>query len=748
MSGIVFEPLIPVSLWLVLAALALGVWIWYAWRRPAAMPKPQWIVVNALAAIGMLLLLAILLNPHWHEPIPPPAGKPLLTILVDRSASMKTEDQKESRLSQAARIAKQTSQRLETEFETRIKTFAAATANTSAGELETLVAEGQTTNLARAIGESLESERPQGQAILLLSDGIHNAPGGIAEVLKTTDAARALAAPIYTVALGDAVALKDLELTLSHQQELAFVGQPSTIHASVRQRGGVASNLEVILLFDGKEIDKKAISMSPDSTARVAFQVAQPQIGLYRYEVRCQSFPTEAAAENNTSAFVLRTVDRPVRVLLLEGKPYWDAKFLMSTLSLNASLEIDAMVRVAEGRTIHRRLRIAAPTLGSGPGEEPSKKQREEITEVVKGLPPAIASSEGLNDYQVIVLGRDAEEFLSDEVIERIRTWISKEGGSLVCYRGAPVANLKEQLTRLMPVRWSPTSEERFRISFTGRGRDLNWISADDAVGLARMPSLVSTAKPQRPTPLAVVLAQSEGAAQPALSYQPYGTGRVVALEGAGMWRWAFLAPEYQVDEPVYDFLWQGLIRWLVAGGGLAPGQNAALRVDRATFSTEEPATATYLVRTQADNTEPPVFELKNSEDKSLGQFKPAPLGDEPGVYRLLFGSLPPGQYKVSGGDAADPTLSIAFDVRASAAEQLDISARPDLLAKIAQESGGAALAPEKASEIGQIFSQQLAKSRPLQIRRIPLWDKVWVLLAVVGCWASAWGIRRAGGLI
>jgi hypothetical protein len=746
MSGIAFEPLIPASLWIVLLMLSIGMLGWYAWRRPPALSRLQWVLVSGLTSIGILLVLAILLNPLWYEPIPPPAGKPLLTILLDRSASMRMEDGKgdESRLAVGAKIAQQLSTQLSGQFDAQVKTFASSTAPSSVEELKNITAAGQSTDLARAIGESLDGERPQGQAIVLLSDGIHNAPGGATEVVKMAASARAMAAPIFPVVLGGKLGLKDLDVTLSHQQELAFIGQQSTLHVNVRQRGTVTANAEVTLFHEGKEIAKEQVKIDPDGVAKLAFQVSQPTIGVYRYEVRCQQFPVEATGENNASVFVLRTVDRPVRVLLLEGKPYWDAKFLMNTLAQNASLEIDGIIRVAEGRAIQRRMRLGAPSTSS---DEP-QKQREEMTEVLSGLPEVLASAEKLNEYQVIVLGRDAEEFLTDEVVERIRTWISKEGGSLVCYRGSPVASINQNLARLMPVRWSPTSEERFRISLTGRGRDLNWISAEDPIGLSRMPSLASTSKPQRPTPLAVVLAQSEGSTQPAIAFQPYGTGRVVAVEGAGMWRWAFLAPSYQVEEPVYDFLWQGLIRWLITGAGLSPGQNSALRVDRTTFLTEEPATATYLVRTEAAKGEVPSVELKIATGESLGVFKPAPLGDEPGVYRVMFGTLPAGQYMAVTGDGTDPATNIAFDVRTNAAEQLDVAARPDLMEKIAEESGGVVLAEADASDIATRFQQHLAKSRPLQIRRIPLWDKVWVLLAIVACWAAAWGIRRSGGLV
>ena len=92
------------------------------------------------------------------------------------------------------------------------------------------------------------------------------------------------------------------------------------------------------------------------------------------------------------------------------------------------------------------------------------------------------------------------------------------------------------------------------------------------------------------------------------MAYQPVGNGRVVVVEGAGMWRWAFLPPEQKQQEEVYGSLWRSLVRWLVANVGLLPSQKLSLRADKLSFNTDENATATLLVRDWSG--EPPQVEL------------------------------------------------------------------------------------------------------------------------------------------
>src|SRR5262249_56497552 len=91
--------------------------------------------------------------------------------------------------------------------------------------------------------------------------------------------------------------------------------------------------------------------------------------------------------------------------------------------------------------------------------------------EVVGDVAEGLGGDQGLRAYQVVVVGRDAEVFLSDPVLAQLRSWLVRDGGCLVCYRGQPVSQVSQRLGQLLPVRWSPAREARFRVSLTERGR-------------------------------------------------------------------------------------------------------------------------------------------------------------------------------------------------------------------------------------------------------------------------------------
>jgi len=115
-----------------------------------------------------------------------------------------------------------------------------------------------------------------------------------------------------------------------------------------------------------------------------------------------------------------------------------------------------------------------------------------------------------------------------------------------------------------------------------------------------------------------------------------------------------------------------------------------------------------------------------------------------------VFGPLPEGRYqaRVAGAGAADPSAATAFEVRNLSDERLDLKARPDLMSRLAEESGGAVLTGTDPAELAKALGEHWERTRSRQVRRVPAWDRAWVLALVFALWATAWGLRRSAGLI
>jgi hypothetical protein len=178
------------------------------------------------------------------------------------------------------------------------------------------------------------------------------------------------------------------------------------------------------------------------------------------------------------------------------------------------------------------------------------------------------------------------------------------------------------------------------------------------------------------------------------------------------------------------------------------------LRTDKVRFATVEPATATLLARKEIAQGDLPAVELVSldaaggaNETKS---FVPAAMGDEPGAFRVNFGKLPAGRYqtRIAKSSEDDASARAVFDVRSFGQEQLNLEARPDLLARIAADSDGALLMNNSGDEIAAKFREHFAKTHPARIERSPAWDRWWVIGAIVLMWGICWAVRRNGGLV
>jgi len=771
-----FEPLISSALWLLLAVTAIGLFAWYASRIPWGMSKVRWTVIIVLMACSSALLFVILLNPIWLERIPPPAGKPRLAIVVDASASMAAADLPNgtTRYQAATEIAKSCATSLGDRFEIQTYTFTNTILASSVDELSKEPPKGQITDLAAAISGSIDPNRSAGQAVLLLSDGNHNAVGGTPRVLAAVSVARAVNAPIFTTTMGTDAEIHDLALRMHSPQQLSFIGQTVPVTAFVRRRGRAPQAVNVVLEQNRQVVGTQQVFVAGDSELEVQFQVQQDKPGLYRYEAKVEPFEGEVTQVNNYGTFLLRVVDEPIRVLLVEGKPYWDSKFLMRTLSSDSSIELVSVVRVTDGRYLERSSKrekkqpYSAGAAGKTNPNPAGADEKHESDAETKGQPTATESwrvldngqdllaNEGtLGKFQILVLGRDSESFLNDKALLNLRNWIASDSGSLVCSRGQPMAQINERLDRLLPVHWGASHESRFRITLTDRGRDLRWFESR-AVGageaLPALPTLATSSSVESPRPLATVLATAsgEGDELPVVTYQPFGGGRVVVVEGAGMWRWAFLPPAYADHDSAYGSLWKSLMRWLVSGAGLLPGQDMALRTDQVTFGSTENATATLLVRREAAVAEIPNILLSGDALNEPRTIAPTADSEGLGIYRLNFGELPEGRYQASivGRPVEKSGSQTVFDVRRLMEEELDLKARPDLMARISASTGGAELKGAGAGEIAAALTSHLERTRPERIRRIAAWDRWWVLVGTLSVWIVAWGIRRNSGLV
>jgi hypothetical protein len=215
------------------------------------------------------------------------------------------------------------------------------------------------------------------------------------------------------------------------------------------------------------------------------------------------------------------------------------------------------------------------------------------------------------------------------------------------------------------------------------------------------------------------------------------------------------LPPQHAAKDKVYPTLWQSLIQWIVSQQDLMPGQKIAIRSDRATFLTGDQASATVLVSSPEEFQSPsgqPDFEvlLEGPGLELPRRVTPSASGTSDEIFRVLFGTLEIGYYTASvvRGNADEVFAETAIEVRDPWFESLELDARPDVMRRVAEISGGAALGAEEVTDLAERFARRVAESRQQKETRTTLWDRPLVLLTVLSAWLCCWIVRRRSGLV
>ncbi len=772
------QPILPMGAWWLLVTISIVVVVGYLWRsRWDVLPRERFGIL-LLLTLSLACPLIVLLNPISVETIPRPDGKPQVHVLLDASASMRTDDAKvgtsSTRWDSALSVAKKLAES-HPSLDIQVHAFSDSGNTDGISSISPLDEKhpgplGRKSDLRNALGSILKQTSAGGQAIFLLSDGAHNA-GAERLLLESADVASSLDVPIYTTTFGTESGVKNVVLTARSPRLVMFPGRSVVVRLSIDQRGFKQERVEVVAKEGDTIIASQSLRLPTSGPEEIRFEIAPvekdstrtaPEFRQRAIRFEVASLPDEATDADNHVTVLMQPLEKPIETLVLEGKPYWDNKFLVRNFSSDPVLKVTAINRVNDDRFVEQKYEAKEGGADSLSGTWRTIESKE--------LP--LDNLEKLKQYRVIVLGRESGVFLSPEAIENVRQWLSKEGGCLVCSRGAPSSTMAQRLADIMPVRWTKGTESRFRGKLSDYGSDQIVLDSSnlEADPLEGMPSLetntVSTLRPGLPQILMESRDAEGGTAGvvPVITYQPYGMGQTIVVEGSGMWRWAFLPPQNADRDTVYPSLWQGLIQWIVARQDLLPGQQVALRPDRSMFLGGEEITGTMIVR-EASIT-PPLLELYREGEK-IKQVQPVASGTDPGVYRFDFGVQESGFFEIRttrGGSgsteaqAADQPASDAnntemyastiCEVRDFWLETLDVDARPDLMYQLAVKSGGRVVQPDDARSVLDEYYKKLQASRPEQFKRTPLWDRPWVLLTILGIWLSSWWIRRACGLI
>ncbi len=716
----IYDPVIPLAWIVCLAAVMLGTATFYQVRsaRRLGWWRSAFLLLARLGALVIILLL--LLQPSREEKVPVPAREKSVIFALDCSASMNEPHSTGSSRIDAARADLEQAGVLRPDDRSiRYFRFAETARPSTAEALHKIAADNPTTRFDTSVAAILKgASQPPPAGLFILSDG-HDfdlvPPGDTARRTRARDL------PVFTIPYGTAESARDISVRIANYHPHTFLRQTTRLEAFVRTMGCPHETLEIDLLCEGKKVAGKTVETGESQFLPVFFDVSHEQAGQYEYTFRLAPVSNERELSNNSATTYLNVISERIRILEIEGTPFWDSTFLRRSFSRNDKFEIDSLVAFTGDRV------------------RPIRSNPERATDDLK--PPA-----GVNDlkpYNLVIFGRDVEKVIGADGIRAVETWVRDHGGILVFSRGKAWSGKGNVAPELEPIAWEAGSARGVRLEVTPQAGSVPAFRLlREVAALDQFPEVLAFPAAGPPKTLAATFSVA-GDQSPAVVYRRHGSGQTLSLGVGNLWRWVF-NPKADYDNNAYDRFWDQLTLWLLANGGVTPLEGYSLRADTSNL----PIGETIHLRFSVHGIEPPSVLPVVSMTKDEAPVTSLTLtpGEDPMVSHAEFTPRDTGRYQAKLTTPDGEVLSTQFIVFRENTEATETAMDLGYLEELAKASGGRMLDASEIAGVVEELLRESAEQAPL-VRRVPLWDQPWILLLLCFLLGADWYARRRWGL-
>ena len=607
--------------------------------------------------------------------------------------------------------------------------------------------ESDNTDLSDAIAARIGQKRDERCAVVLVTDGQHNCGGS---PLETAKVAGGRNIPIFTVGIG--------ALERPHDLAVLDVVAPQSVFFEDRVKGEVwlkddmpAGQVFVLKIAEGSQtLWEKPLVTDRSNRRKVEFDfpikelvaAKQRQSTAVEYTsfpltltVSIPPLPGEKEVTNNTSVIRCRAVTQKHKLLLLDGRPRWEFRYLRNLFERNPQWEVNALVAGTEVTDEWKR--------GDAPGQFPT-------------------SREALFAYDLIGFGEVPTKLLTAEELGWIKEFVGTRGGGLFFIAGQR-DGLRDYvagpLGSLFPVEWlgKAVKELPTCLQLTDRGTAFGPLRfTGSASGNATLwkqlppPHWVANAKA---LPGAETLAEAlmGGQKLPAIVRRQFGAGQVLWMGIDETWRW-----RYDVADKYQDAFWHQLADAIMEPAYAAHNQFIALDAGAINYQVGDRAEIRVRLRDEHGRlirTGHPLATLARDGQK-IATIALAADENSGGAFRGKTAPLTPGRYEVRvDAGSLVPTASdlpVEFYVQGkggdAAHELAELTCNEELLKQMAQASGGEYFREEDVAKL-------IPKLAPLSTGRIEesetvLWQSWYWFIPIMVLLTAEWVLRKRVGLI
>ncbi len=731
------KPVLDLPILIPLIILIIGLGIYASWRSSHHASSGIRKLLIVLRTLALIALCAFLLNPgKWVETV---QTKPrLYPVLIDESASMATINL-QTKLTRSDKAQLLTGEINKAAEENSITTelYGFAEDSRKLNELTDLKADGNNSNLHRSgtnLFTKLQSGGDSPEALIVLTDGRQTlAPKNSTLSLLS----RANNAPIYAISIGKDVRKSDLSLKSSRNTITAFPGQNIQITAVIENQHLGNQSVNLTLTDNaGKELANQQLEIKNNEKKLHTFSVKAPEKTAILH-LKIGKAAGEQIASNNADQINIRILKTKTRVFIAEAAPYWDSKFLAQLLRQQGHMDVHSVHRLSETRWF----RI-------------DSDQSEPVASSDAIFPD---TKEALSHYDLIIFGKNAEHFLTEQRIEALKSFVRDQGGAILFARGKPYSGRVEALETLEPVNWASGNTSEFNIAPTADGQNAGLfgqaLPEPNSPIWQSLPSLKDAHRVDSVKPFTRILAEgslpSNKGKFPLLMVRRYGQGVTGLVNADGLWKWDFY-PEARELGNMYQEFWTQMIQWMVAYSEFLPGHDYSIHTSSQTVDLQEPVSFSISYRGTKKSPKPTV--TITAEGKEPIQLNPAssvPVAGKP-TWKCSFEPSEPGRYTVTlNTDDKSPAPVLNIQVKAPPTEQDNLNPDPVFLSELCESTGGRVI---DESELTTFLNEMFSQKSHHEAKSESIWKSSWLLwfvpIIILFILATEWWVRRRSGLI
>jgi len=578
-------------------------------------------------------------------------------------------------------------------------------------------------------------------AIILLTDGVTT------EGVPLDDAAqhaRRAGVPLFAVGLGSSRPPRDIELADVLVDDAVFVNDLVSVQVQVKATGLDAQSATVTLKREGMDapVATQDIALSVAGHSTTVQLVDRPtEPGEISYVIEIAPRDDETNRENNRQTRKVAVRDEKIRVLMVQGYPNYEFRFLKSLLGRDRTIQLFTYLQDADP---------------------------EYAAQDKTALPRLPINRDELFKYDVLILGDVDPRLATSSLWQHLRAFVTEKGGGVAFIAGprffpwlyADVSDVNallpfdaDAIARVDNNALPGEVSRGFQVEPTPFGFQHPALQLGNTLAETRriwkdLTPLYWFCEVNRLKPAAQVLAKSairnRQSAIPLISFQYVGAGRVLFHAIDATWRWRLGA-----GDKYFARYWVQSIRFL-ARGKLSSDQGVQLTSDRRLYTLGdviELRARFFNGRFAPQGNEVALVVESTGKTRRRLTLHRNPAAEN--VFAGTFSDFKQGEYDVTLAETQIP--GTVPELRLKVVNPPGELARPIMdaaaLTAAAQTTRGKFYTIAAADQL--IGDLPTGRRVPLEnLPPFPIWNRWWLLAAFLICLSTEWFLRKRKGML